>query len=317
MANQIRKLYQDILAQSFEMRALLRLAAWGGAAAGALMLAVLSAYWTSGSRTAIAMVAPGDPRTAVITTQLAARSNELEAEARRLSEAVTTLTADRERLITRITSLERSLEDVTGSIKRQTTAAPPAATAGPPALPAIAFAPAPLAGGPPPRQGPKDAEAATPPPAPEQPPAQLANVPANLAPPAAAPEEDQAKGEYAVDLGGSANFDGMRALWNAARKDNAALFKNLQPLVTVREGKARGVELRLIVGPLASTEHATRMCAALLAARRSCQMTMFEGQPLPRPAPPDPPAEKRTERPPAANTPARDSGKSNVRTGRP
>src|SRR3954454_25251239 len=125
MTHQIRKLYHDILAQSFEMRALLRLAAWGGAASCALLLAVLSAYWTSGSRTAIAMVAPGDPRTAVITTQLAARSNELETASRRLSEAVTTLTADRDRLLTRIASLERSLEDVTGSIKRQAAAPAP------------------------------------------------------------------------------------------------------------------------------------------------------------------------------------------------
>ncbi len=319
MANQIRKLYQDLQAQSFDMRALLRLATWGGAAAAALLVAVVSAYSTAGSRTAVALAAPGDQR---ITAQLAARSAEVETESRRLSEAVLALTADRDRLLTRIASLERSLEDVTGSIKRQAVTPPPS----PPAqsLPAIAFAPAPLAG--PPRQGqlpkeapkevPKDAEPATPP-APGEP-QPVAHIPANT-PPAAAADDDQAKGEFAVDLGGSANFDGMRSLWNSSRNANAALFKGLHPLVTVRENKSRGVELRLIVGPLASTEQATRMCATLLAARRSCQMTTYEGRPLPRSAPPDPErqSERKTERPPAVTTPARNSGSSSPRSTRP
>ena len=100
---------------------------------------------------------------------------------------------------------------------------------------------------------------------------------------------------------------------------NAVLFDGLQPLVAVRESKSRGVDLRLIVGPLASTEAATRMCAALLAARRSCQMTTYEGQPLPLAAPPDadrPPekqAERQSERRTSSTTSSRNSEKSKSR----
>jgi hypothetical protein len=60
------------------------------------------------------------------------------------------------------------------------------------------------------------------------------------------------------------------------------LFDDLHPMVAVRENKSRGVDLRLVVGPIASSEAATQMCATLLAARRFCQMTIFEGQPLPQ-----------------------------------
>ena len=54
----------------------------------------------------------------------------MENETRRLSETVQALTADRDRLLARVASLERSLEDVTSSIKRQA-----AAVLGPPTLP--------------------------------------------------------------------------------------------------------------------------------------------------------------------------------------
>jgi len=85
---------------------------------------------------------------------------------------------------------------------------------------------------------------------------------------------------FGVDVGGAVNFDGLRVLWNSTRSANAALLEGLHPVVAVRESKSRGVDLRLIVGPLASTEAATRTCAALVAARRFCQMTTFEGQPF-------------------------------------
>jgi hypothetical protein len=126
----------------------------------------------------------------------------------------------------------------------------------------------------------------------------VALTPVATTPVTPTPDEGQAKGEFAIDVGGAVNFDGLRVLWHSSRNANAVLFEGLQPLVAVRESKSRGVDLRLIVGPLASTEAATRMCAALLAARRSCQMTTYEGQPLPLAATPDAerPSERQAER---------------------
>jgi hypothetical protein len=183
-------------------------------------------------------------------------------------------------------------------------------------LPAIAFAPAPLAGGTPRRAEP---EPASPPARVElPPPTRLATIPVATTPAAGVADEEQAKGEFAVDVGGAVNFDGLRVLWNSSRSANAVLFEGLQPLVAARENRSRGVDLRLIVGPLASTEAATRICAALLAARRSCQMTTYEGQPLPLTAPPEPDrqSERQPERRPATTT-SRNSGQSKTRTSRP
>jgi hypothetical protein len=83
----------------------------------------------------------------------------------------------------------------------------------------------------------------------------------------------------------------------------------------VREnGRSKGAELRLIVGPLADVEAAVRLCATLSGARRYCQPVAFEGQRLadadtpperkpaaaPRPAPK--PATKPPSKPVAATS---------------
>jgi hypothetical protein len=380
MADQIRILDRLIQAKPFDLRALLRLATWGCVAAVALMLAVLSSSIRSKHQTFVAPTAT--PQVPAATVALTTRQSEPDKAARQLSEAVSGLTADRDRLVARIASLERNLEDVTGSIKQQAVAAPasatvpaqtsvraptvgPAPTAAPardsvPArefVPAQAFAPAAAPGpgsSPRPSTSPAMAPAPaatvsspTPPSARSQPqpektmPAPAATAPpppgaiaaspsAPAAPPAAAPppasptrvanlpEAADPEGksrivDFGLDVGGATTFDGLRALWNSVRNNTADLFEDLHPMVAVRENKSRGVDLRLVVGPIASSEAATQMCATLLAARRFCQMTIFEGQPLPqasavtepdsrRPPPAAPPrisTQSKTVRPPA------------------
>src|SRR6266850_6665079 len=111
MAERARMINWKAAALPFDQRALLRLAIWGGAAAGALLVAVLTAHSDAGSQrpgiaTAAASSEGGVPfPTASIMARLAAHSEELENETRRLAEAVAALTADRDRLITRIASL--------------------------------------------------------------------------------------------------------------------------------------------------------------------------------------------------------------------
>jgi hypothetical protein len=190
---------------------------------------------------------------------------------------VRALAADRERLAARLGTLERSLEDVTGSIKQQ---AANTAVSSPPAAPP----PAPVK------------EAAVTPPveveAPARPPAATAPtepqpatadraVPAEPAGDPAAAESVATRTEFGVDVGGALNFDGLRVLWSSTRGGNAALFEGLLPVVVARENsRTKVVELRLVAGPLANAEAAARICATLSAARRYCQPVAYEGQRL-------------------------------------
>jgi len=307
MADHIRTIDRILQANPINMRALLHLATWGGAAAAALMLAVLSAGLgskdlgskdvgskgvTIASPTGVDL--PRSPQVPAATVQfapqVAPRPTEAEKATRQLSEAVSGLTADRDRLVARIASIERNLEDVTGSIKQQAASAPVSNPAAPPT-------PAPAATPPAPARSQSQPEPAAPQAAPAAAPGAIAAPPsppaARIASVAAALERETAKSEpaksrivdFALDIGGATTFEGLRALWNSVRGATADLFDDLHPMVAARESKARGVDLRLIVGPIASTEAATQMCATLLAARRYCQMTIFEGQPLPQTAP--------------------------------
>jgi hypothetical protein len=281
------------------MRALWRLAIWGASATAALVLAVAASYSDTGSRRLMVAMNPGvAPNSTVV---VATRPAEADAETRRLTEAVRALTADRERLVARIGTLERNLEDMTGSIRRQ--AANPAAGTSPPSAaapaapnePAAPAAAAPAAADPP---ATPPVAAATPAPA-----ERVATAPA-------APSEDvpePPKHEFGVDVGGAVNLDGLRVLWTSTKGNNAALFEGLHPVVAVRENsRTKNKDLRLIAGPLASLEAATRLCTVLSASRRYCQPVGFEGQRLadadaiperkpaaaPRPAPKPAPAPK-------------------------
>jgi hypothetical protein len=346
MTDQIRILDRFIQAKPFDLRALLRLAGWGCTAAAALMLAVLSAGVGSRHQT---LVTPAATQIPAATVQLTTRQTEPDKATRQLTEALSGLTADRERLVARIATIERNLEDVSGSIKQQAASAPspipaqtsvhaptvmptpasgpvqastavppstpapasgPVSTPRPPTLPALAPAPTAAAPAAPPSPRSNQAQpektttpaAAAPTSAPVPPPGAIAAAPhAPAAPPAATPSPEPASTrvanlpeasepdpgktrivDFGLDIGGSTTFDGLRALWNSVRSNTADLFDDLHPMVAVRENKSRGVDLRLVVGPIASSEAATQMCATLLAARRFCQMTIFEGQPLPQ-----------------------------------
>jgi hypothetical protein len=126
----------------------------------------------------------------------------------------------------------------------------------------------------------KFTEAATPP---SEPPAGQAFASANppaAADPAAVVEPAPARTELGVDVGGAATVEALRALWATVRTSAAPLLVNLRPLVVVREVRPGAVELRLVIGPLPNPAAATRLCAALVATRRACRPTAFDGQRL-------------------------------------
>lgn len=140
-------------------RPIWRVFGWGGAATAALAIVAFISQTNAGyERLRLAFAHPAEP------AQAAAQTPSRPPETERLASQLRELAADRERLSARLALLERNLDSVTGSIKRQSeTPAPahaamttPPAPAAPAAAP-VAAAPAPVAVAPPP---------APPPPAP-------------------------------------------------------------------------------------------------------------------------------------------------------
>src|SRR5262249_6437650 len=105
--------------EHFDMSDLIRLAAWGIGAFVALVTVVIVGSTVSGSKrvnTAPDSINGTPPRPSA--AQLLAQARESESDPRRLSDAVRLLNADRDRLAIRVNTLERNLEDLTGSITR-------------------------------------------------------------------------------------------------------------------------------------------------------------------------------------------------------
>lgn len=306
------------------MQSLWRLATWGVLAAVALFFAVISAYSNVGAQRSAVGAAPQTPAPQASTVETTLQrttaaelrmqlSDNME-ETRRLADAVHALAGDRDQLNTRLAAIEHNLEGVTGSIKRDRSAAPQPPTpqplaqqAPPPSSPTSATAPA----------APARAEAA-------RPDAQVASVapaalppiPAASVPPAApeaapnsppvirgevtkspvispavasisepehsdaSPDQPPAPG-LGVDVGGAANFESLRALWHTTKNNDPSLLDEFYPLVATREnGRTHAPELRLIIGPMPDAEAAAQLCVTLASAHQYCQPVAFEGQRL-------------------------------------
>jgi hypothetical protein len=195
-------------------------------------------------------------------------------------------------MLARIALLERSLDDVTGAIKRDAQQAPPQL----PSTGSVAPSARTDAPGPPPTDTPvlptqtpgsqpSGSIEAFPGGAPDSA-ARAAATPAAPTPPApthtsALAEAPAGSVALGLDVGGAVNFDGLRTLWASTKHSLLAPPDELYPVVAVRENsKTRSADLRLIVGPVANAEAAARLCVALAAAHRYCQPAAFEGQRL-------------------------------------
>ena len=232
-----------------------RLGTWLALTMMALAVAALSAYTENGVHRLARAASPpvSDLRPAP------------DPEVRRLADTVRALAADRDRLAARVASLERNLDDVTGSIPNHAVGERFPATS----------APAPSASAP-------AADA-------KPPQVTSGGAPADLLSPATAlpalplgPAGSVAtKTEFGVDLGAAPTIDGLRNLWLSVKNGHGPLVEGLRPVVAVRDGAKPGtVELRLVAGPLANASVAARLCAALAVAGLTCQATVFDGQRL-------------------------------------
>lgn len=293
MANEITPLEPD--SSSFFKRlrrhAFWRLFGWGSAACLALAaVALTSQTEAGGKRLRLAFAAPGAPMQAV--TRFSPRTAEVEAETERLTGQLRDLTADRDRLTARIATLEHSLEDMTGSIRRQSEqiAAARAANVPPPAPNAPATTPVVIlktAPSPSPANLPwfvamRTPQAAEPPVPPEAvdaitgpvplPPVRIAAVPANQPPPG--------KDEFAIDLGAAANIEALRSHWAGLQAKYAPLLKGLHPVVSQHLKLPTGYTYRLLAGPLPSAEDAARLCSRFAGLRTGCRPAKFTGTQL-------------------------------------
>jgi hypothetical protein len=121
--------------EQLDRRGMFRLGTWGAASVGAVIVAVLANQ--SSLRLRHDEVAAADLAQQAQQIQTAAR--ETRNENRRLASAIDTLNSDRDRMYTRLSTLEQGLDSVTGAIaKQKTAAATPAASP----TPAASSAPA-------------------------------------------------------------------------------------------------------------------------------------------------------------------------------
>ncbi|HXI05246.1 MAG: hypothetical protein ACRC1G_18300 [Bradyrhizobium sp.] len=108
--------------------------------------------------------------------------------------------------------------------------------------------------------------------------------------------------EFGVDVGGANSIAGLRALWRGLLKSRSnAPLAALQPIIVVREGAGgRGMQLRLVAGPLSDAAAAAKICAVVSDNDRDCEPAVYDGQRLSLKGEDAPAAEK-----PAAPAPSR------------
>lgn len=281
-----------------------RLCGWGSAAAIALASLAITTQTESGSeRLQLAFAPASSPARAVAAADVPTRVIGIDKETLRLEAQLRVLAADRDRLTARIALLERNLDDMTGSIKRQAAqetavpaAKPPIASA--PATTQQAAAPAsqPAAAPPPaktevpiiaPLAMPAHIDSAAPwpttpaqqaaAPMPEQiplPPTRMASAPASE--PA---DETPRKPEIGVDLGGAPSMEVLNMRWVAVKANFGPLLTGLHPLAA-RVQRPGATDVRLLVGPLPTITAANQLCARFAAARVTCRPAKFDGQRL-------------------------------------
>ncbi len=253
------------------LRSLWLIFGWGSAAAVALAAVAVTSQTSAGSqRLQLALAYMNEPAHAIAL--IPPRPSEAEAETQRLAAQVRALAAEREQLNARVASLERNLDDVTGSIKRQAALAALAPSANPPPAPsAPASMPAVTAAEPVPAP-PPPAEAATEPV--PLPPIRVAAAPASE--PATDPLSPHKPG-FGIDLGGALSVEALRVHWAAMRSDYGALLAGLHAVIAQRPRHPSGIDYRLVAGPLPTVAAAAQLCARFPVSRTGCRPARFSG----------------------------------------
>ncbi len=240
----------------FTMQGLRRLAVWGAAAAGAVLVVTL----TSRSEVAVERLTLilHHPRPA------AAPVFDAQAATAQLAEAVDGLKANDEQLRSRLAAVEHNVDDITGSITKQIQAANASRHAEDgPSVAATALASASTIA-----------------------PLDVQGAPAAAPAPAATKSEPEIgppppRTAFGIDIGSGLTLQALRMRWAAIRTAHPQFFESLEPIISVREvPRTNKIELRLVAGPIAQPGAAAQLCAQIAALGLYCQPTIYDGQHL-------------------------------------
>jgi hypothetical protein len=278
----------------YTMQDLWRQAGWGLAAVAAVFVAVLS----SRDELAVQRITTLLVSLNVLPAPPQQHQFDAESAARQLAQAVRGLVSDRDRLATRLATLERDMEDMTGSVKKQIEAVRTAKSEPPPwpdSAPPLLMTPADIAALVKAASPAPPAAAAADPPPPNQPAGQASNQqvveatadapppnpPAIAAGPSAAETPRPTATPYGADIGTASTMKALNLRWKWLRSAHPAIFDGLQPLVSVRQNlRTSRTELHLLVGPYANAEAATQFCDFIVPYHLTCQPAMFDGSRL-------------------------------------
>jgi hypothetical protein len=282
-----------------------RLGAWGVAAALSVAAVTVIVQTDSGSgRLQSLLNGTAEATTPATIAPMPSRAGEFEAATRALDAQVRELSADRDRLVARLASLERHLDDMTGSIQPAALPALPGPSVAPPAVILAPAPPAPKIAAPPPAPAahiinplaaPPGSEAAAtwpeaskpqeaqdeglPPLPPARTVASLPNPPETVQATAteakAAPSASRL--EYGIELATGPSVDVLRAHWATVKANFGPLLTGLQP-VAVRDRRAGVTGYRLVAGPMPSFTAAKQVCARFAEAHMACHPAKFDGQ---------------------------------------
>jgi hypothetical protein len=231
-----------------EMHGLWRVSAWGCGAAIALAALAITTQTEGGSERLVLALSPGNSRPLTIEmAELKQRVVDKDVEAKRLESEILTLAADRDRLTNRLANLEHSLEDMTGSIKRQAALATP--TLSPLAMPAATPA------------------------------AETVPMPPVRTATASPDTTEPAKLEFGIDLGGAATLEVLNARWAAVKANFGPLLTGLHPLAA-HDQRPGVTGYRLVIGPVANPAAGMQLCARFVTARVTCRTAKFDGEQL-------------------------------------
>ncbi len=235
---------------------------WGAAMLAALLVAALAAQSDIGAHRVAHILAS-------LNASPDAHAFDAEAASRQLTQAVRTLAQDRDRLAVRLATIERDMDDLTGSIKQQSEAAksPQSGSAWPLEAPAMPMTPADIAA---------MVKSAAPP---------ASRLTAVSAPAASgAPAADTTTTPlpaYGADIGSAMSMKTLQTHWTALRAAHPQLFGGMHPVVTLRQNAhLNHTELHLVVGPYSSAEAAAQFCSLLGTFHVPCQPTMFDDRHL-------------------------------------
>ena len=90
-----------------------------------------------------------------------------------------------------------------------------------------------------------------------------------------------ARTDFGIDLGSASSIKGLRVLWRSILKSEAKTLASLHPIIMLKErGNGKGMQLRLVAGPLTDAAAAAKICAVLSENGRPCETVAFDGQRL-------------------------------------